>query len=116
MIENVISTMPIPLGIATNFLINNKDYLIPMAIEEPSVVAAASSAAKLARTSGGFTAKASDPLMTGQIQLTKIKNLKELETLEILNNPEIMKEINKQKEREKTGDYSDYIPLKDLKD
>jgi len=49
------------------------------------------------------------------VKLTKIKNLKELESLEILNNPKIMKEINKQREREKTGDYSDFIPLKDLK-
>ena len=58
MVENVISTMPIPLGIATNFLINNKDYLIPMATEEPSVIAAASYGAKLARTTNGFTTTA----------------------------------------------------------
>jgi len=49
MIENVISMFPIPLGIATNFLVNGRDYLVPMAIEEPSVVAAASNAAKMAR-------------------------------------------------------------------
>ena len=49
------------------------------------------------------------------VKLTKIKNLKELESLEILNNQKIMKEINKQRERERTGDYSDFIPLKDLK-
>ncbi|MEM3023026.1 MAG: 3-hydroxy-3-methylglutaryl-CoA reductase, partial [Candidatus Bathyarchaeia archaeon] len=53
-IENVVGFMPIPLGIAVNFLINGKDYLIPMAIEEPSVVAAASNAARMARPSGGF--------------------------------------------------------------
>ena len=52
MIENVVGTIPIPLGIAVNFLINGKDYLIPMAIEEPSVVAAASYAAKIARKTG----------------------------------------------------------------
>src|SRR5919109_2315355 len=54
MIENVVGVVPIPLGIAVNFLINGKDYLVPMAIEEPSVVAAASHAAKLARPTGGF--------------------------------------------------------------
>ncbi len=54
MIENVVGVLPVPLGIAVNFLVNNKDYLIPMAIEEPSVVAAASHAAKMARAKGGF--------------------------------------------------------------
>ena len=56
MIENVVGSMTLPLGIATNFLINEKDYLIPMAIEEPSVVAAASNAARMTREHGGFTA------------------------------------------------------------
>ena len=56
MIENAIGTFSLPLGIATNFKINNKDYLIPMVIEEPSVIAAASKAAKIARVHGGFTA------------------------------------------------------------
>ncbi|MHA1588382.1 MAG: hydroxymethylglutaryl-CoA reductase, degradative, partial [Candidatus Thorarchaeota archaeon] len=62
MIENVVGTMPLPLGIATNFLIDGKDYLVPMAIEEPSVVAAASNAARMARTHGGFTATDTGPL------------------------------------------------------
>jgi len=69
MVENVIGTFQLPLGIATNFLINGKDYLIPMAIEETSVVAAASNAAKMARVQGGFKATASEPLMIGQIQI-----------------------------------------------
>ena len=73
MIENVIGTTELPFGIATNFLINGKDYLIPMVIEEPSVVAAASYAAKLARPSGGFTASSTDPVMIGQIQLVNVK-------------------------------------------
>lgn len=72
MIENVIGAFPLPVGIATNFLINGKDYLIPMALEEPSVVAAASNAAKGAREMGGFKASATDPIMIGQIQLTKL--------------------------------------------
>src|SRR3989344_5925511 len=54
MIENVVSTFQLPLGIATNFIVNGKEYLIPFAIEEPSVVAAAANAAKLCRASGGF--------------------------------------------------------------
>jgi len=73
MIENVIGSMQLPLGIATNFLINGKDYLIPMAIEETSVVAAASNAAKMARVKGGFKAHASEPIMIGQIQVLDAK-------------------------------------------
>lgn len=74
MIENVIGTMPVPFGVATNFLINGKDYLIPMAIEEPSVVAAASNAAKMARAGGGFTTSSTEPIMIGQIQLVDVKD------------------------------------------
>src|SRR5438876_6649837 len=69
MIENVVGAMPIPLGIAVNFRINERDYLVPMAIEEPSVVAAASNAARMARERGGFSASTSGPIMIGQIQL-----------------------------------------------
>jgi hydroxymethylglutaryl-CoA reductase len=54
MVENAIGTFSLPLGIATNFKINDKDYLVPMVIEEPSVIAAASKAAKIARIKGGF--------------------------------------------------------------
>ncbi len=74
MIENVIGTFELPLGIATNFLIDGKDYLIPMAIEEPSVVAAASNAAKMARESGGFTTDYTGSKMIGQIQVTKLSD------------------------------------------
>lgn len=72
MIENVIGVIPIPLGIATNFLINNQDYLIPMAIEEPSVVAAASYAAKMIRSGGGFTTSSSPPCNIAQIQIVNL--------------------------------------------
>ncbi len=72
MIENVVGTMPLPLGIATNFLINGKDYLVPMAIEEPSVVAAASNAAKMCRAGGGIKSLATEPLMISQIQLVNV--------------------------------------------
>lgn len=69
MIENCIGIIPIPLGIATNFVINGKKYLIPISIEEPSVIAAASNAAKIAKMGGGFTAEADESIMIGQIQL-----------------------------------------------
>ncbi len=74
MIENVIGTFELPFGIAVNFLINEKDYLIPMVIEEPSVVAAASNSAKLARPSGGFHTSSTDPIMIGQIQLVGVES------------------------------------------
>ncbi|MEM2782756.1 MAG: hypothetical protein QXQ55_03105, partial [Candidatus Hadarchaeales archaeon] len=77
MIENVIGATHLPLGIATNFLINGKDYLIPMAIEEPSVVAAASNAARMARMKYGFRASADEPIMIGQIQVCKLSNPEE---------------------------------------
>lgn len=90
MVENAIGVFPLPLGIANNFVINNKEYLIPMVIEEPSVIAAASNAAKIAMKGGGFVGHADDSIMIGQIQLipntlnyqTEINNLIKL----ILNN------------------------------
>jgi hydroxymethylglutaryl-CoA reductase len=72
MSENVVGTFALPLAIAVNFLINGRDYLVPMAVEEPSVVAAASHAAKLVRQGGGFSAEASLSLMIGQIQVVKM--------------------------------------------
>ena len=75
MIENVLGTFELPLGIAVNFKVNGKEYLVPMATEESSVVAAASNAAKIARIKGGFKTKCSDPLMIGQIQLLHIDDI-----------------------------------------
>jgi hydroxymethylglutaryl-CoA reductase len=69
MIENVIGTFELPLGVATNFQVNGQDYLVPMAVEEPSVVAAASYMAKLARQVGGFSASSTLPIMRAQIQV-----------------------------------------------
>ncbi len=69
MIENVVGTFQLPLGIATNFKIDGRDYLIPMAVEEPSVVAGASYAARLFREGGGFTTSYTGSIMSGQIQL-----------------------------------------------
>ncbi|HEX7588076.1 MAG TPA: hydroxymethylglutaryl-CoA reductase, degradative [Anaerolineae bacterium] len=72
LIENVVGTYSLPLGIAANFQINGRDYVVPMAIEEPSVVAAASHAAKLVRDAGGFTASADAPVMIGQVQVLDV--------------------------------------------
>jgi len=72
MIENVVGIHALPLGIAVNFLINGQDYLIPMAIEEPSVVAGASFAARLVRDGGGFTTSSDEPVMIGQIQVVGV--------------------------------------------
>jgi hydroxymethylglutaryl-CoA reductase len=69
MSENVFGALALPLSVATNFRINGRDYLIPMSSEEPSVVAAASNAAKVARASGGFKAQSTEPVMIGQIQI-----------------------------------------------
>jgi hydroxymethylglutaryl-CoA reductase len=74
MIENVVGTHSLPLGIAANFLINSQDYLIPMAIEEPSVVAAASYMAKIVRDAGGFVTSSTAPLMIGQMQLLDVSD------------------------------------------
>lgn len=75
MIENVVGMFALPLGIATNFLINGRDTLIPMVIEEPSVVAAASNAAKMFRAGGGFTTSSDEPVMIGQIQVLDLDDL-----------------------------------------
>ncbi|NOZ77337.1 MAG: hydroxymethylglutaryl-CoA reductase, degradative [Euryarchaeota archaeon] len=96
MIENVIGTMDVPLGIATNFLINGRDYLIPMAIEEPSVVAAASNAAKMARAKGGFQTSSTEPRMIGQIQLTGIGDPEEAKERILAKKDELLALANKQ--------------------
>ena len=72
MIENVVGRYSLPLGIGVNFLINDRDYLIPMVVEEPSVVAAVSYAAKLAREGGGFHTGSTEPVMIAQIQLLDV--------------------------------------------
>lgn len=72
MIENVIGRYDLPLGIATNFTINGRDYLIPLVVEEPSVVAAVSFAARLARAGGGFRTGSTTPVMIAQVQLLDV--------------------------------------------
>ncbi|KNG93813.1 hydroxymethylglutaryl-CoA reductase, degradative [Pseudaestuariivita atlantica] len=75
MIENVIGTFELPMGVATNFRINGRDVLIPMAVEEPSVVAAASYMARIVRSCGGFTADADPPVMRAQVQILGVSDL-----------------------------------------
>ncbi|MBM4779249.1 MAG: hydroxymethylglutaryl-CoA reductase, degradative [Archangiaceae bacterium] len=70
MIENAVGIFGLPLGLGLNMQVNGRDYVVPMAVEEPSVIAAVSFAAKIAREGGGFTAEADDPIMIGQIQVT----------------------------------------------
>ncbi len=94
MIENVVATAALPLGIAVNFTVDRRDYLIPMAIEEASVVAAASHAARLVREGGGFVTEAASPVMLGQIQILDVEDVqtaqKRLEAAE----PEILQAAN----------------------
>jgi hydroxymethylglutaryl-CoA reductase len=77
MIENVIGTISLPVGLALNFQVNGRDVLVPMAVEEPSIVAGASYMAKLARDGGGFSASAMEPVMIGQIQLLDVPDLQQ---------------------------------------
>ena len=72
MVENAIGTFSLPLGVATNFKINDKDYVVPMVIEEPSVIAAASKGAKVARIKGGFKVTADESYSIGQIQVLNV--------------------------------------------
>ena len=74
MIENVVGKFEMPMGVATNFCVNGKDYLIPMVVEEPSVVAAASYMARIARAGGGFHASADDPVMRAQVQVLGVSD------------------------------------------
>lgn len=74
-VENVLGTYALPYGVALNVRVNGHDYVVPMVVEEPSVVAAASNAAKMVRAGGGFSATADPPLMVSQIQLTHVPDV-----------------------------------------
>lgn len=99
MIENVVGTFPLPYGLATNFVIDGKETIIPFAIEEPSVVAAASNAARL---SSGFETSADEPIMIGQIQVVKCKNPKD----------SLKKILSEEKELIKMAESADAILVK----
>ena len=94
MIENVVGVFGLPLGIAANFLVNEREVLVPMAIEEPSVVAGASHMARLVRDSGGFQAKADPSHMIGQIQLLDLTDLAAAESALLAAESEILGTAN----------------------
>ena len=94
MIENLIGTMPVTLGIATNFIVNGKEYLVPMATEEPSVVAAASNSAKIVRGTGGFKTTATEPIMIGQIQLTHVEDVEKSKAAILEHKAELLEMAN----------------------
>ncbi|MDO9122485.1 MAG: hydroxymethylglutaryl-CoA reductase, degradative [Anaerolineaceae bacterium] len=77
MVENAVGVFGLPLGVARNFIVNGREVLVPMAVEEPSIIAGASFMAKLARQGGGFKAVASAPEMIGQLQVLDVTNLDE---------------------------------------
>jgi hydroxymethylglutaryl-CoA reductase len=93
-IENVIGVFGVPLGLGLNFLINGRDYVVPMAVEEPSVIAAASSAAKIVRAAGGFLAESSEPLLIGQIQVVDVENSARAKRALLENKEEILNLAN----------------------
>jgi len=92
MVENAIGRFALPLGVALNFRIDDTDYLVPMAIEEPSVVAAASNAARMARAGGGFRTTVSAPVMIGQVQLCELADPDKAITALTAAEPEILAE------------------------
>ena len=96
LIENVIGSYQLPLGIALNFKINGKDYILPMVIEEPSVVAAASNAAKIARKMGGFQSEEVKSIMISQIQITQLKDIAAAKEILVRNKEKILKIANEQ--------------------
>ena len=99
MIENAIGIFAIPVGIATDFVINSKEYLVPMAIEEPSVIAAASKAAKIAKNKGGFIAEADESIMIGQVQIVSLPISVESAKTSILSNKKEILELASSKSR-----------------
>ena len=96
MIENVVGGYTYPLGIAMNFRINGKDHLVPFALEEPSVVAAASNAAKMARVKGGFTVTNTGPIMIGQIQIVNVQKPDSVKAKLLARKDDLLKKANDQ--------------------
>lgn len=94
MIENVIAKFELPMGVAANFQINGKDHLIPMVVEEPSIVAAASYMAKLVRDNGGFTTSSTEPLMRAQIQIVSLDSIQDARDILTVNKQAIIELAN----------------------
>ena len=115
MIENAIGTFSLPLGIATNFKINNKDYLVPMVIEEPSVIAAASKAAKIAKVHGGFTATVEGNISIGQVQVLDVNIQKSISAINSNSNEIIELANSASKTLPKLGKGAKQIHCKEIK-
>lgn len=94
MIENVIGVMGLPTGLGLNFLINDKDYVVPLTVEEPSIVAALSSAAKTVRTAGGFEASSTDPILIGQVQVVEVPHVAKAQSAILQRKEEILNLAN----------------------
>jgi hydroxymethylglutaryl-CoA reductase len=94
MIENVIGVMGLPTGLGLNFLINGKDYVVPLTVEEPSIVAALSSAAKTVRTAGGFEASSTDPILIGQVQVVEVPHVAKAQSAILQRKEEILNLAN----------------------
>ena len=93
MIENVIGTYSLPIGLAMNFMVNQREVVVPMVIEEPSVVAGASFMAKLAREGGGFQAACSEPVMIGQLQLLELPDLESAREKILQNQDDLLEKL-----------------------
>jgi hydroxymethylglutaryl-CoA reductase len=94
LVENVIGAFSLPMGLGLNFQVNGKDYLVPMVVEEPSIIAAISSAAKLVRAAGGFESRAEDPMMIGQIQMVDVAHPAKLQQAVLQRKEEILNLAN----------------------
>ncbi|MDX1444327.1 MAG: hydroxymethylglutaryl-CoA reductase, degradative [Gammaproteobacteria bacterium] len=94
MIENVIGVMGLPTGLGLNFLVNGKDYVVPLTVEEPSIVAALSSAAKTVRNAGGFEASSTDPILIGQVQVVEVPHVAKAQAAILQRKEEILNLAN----------------------
>ena len=94
MIENVVGVLGLPLGIGLNFLINGKDYVVPLAVEEPSIVAGLSGAARIFRLSGGIHVETTDPILIGQVQIAEVKDPDEAKERLLANREDIINLAN----------------------
>ena len=93
-IENVVATFGLPFAIAPNFLVDGRDYIVPLVVEEPSVVAALSDAARLARSNGGFTTDCNESLLTGQVHLKDVADVRSASKAILNSKEELLKKAN----------------------
>ncbi len=94
MVENVVGVFSLPMGLGLNFVINRRPYIVPLVVEEPSIIAALSSAAKVALAGGGFTCESTDPILIGQIQIVGFPNASKAQAALLQNKAEILNLAN----------------------